>query len=67
MTTLSITEALMNNYASISLIGCNSYDNKTYLNNQFSLKADASQLTELFTTKYLTTKYINSVDLSTDY
>ena len=65
MTTLSITEALMNNYAGITLLVDSFYD-KTYLDNQFSLKADVSQLTELVTTDYLTAKYINSVDLSTD-
>ena len=40
---------------------------KIYLDNQFSVKADVSQLTELVTTGSLTTKYANSVDLSTDY
>ena len=64
MTTLSITETLMNNYASISLLDGNFYG-KTYLGNQFSLKADVSELTSLATTDYLTTKYTNSVDLST--
>ena len=64
MTTLSITEATMNNYASITLLVCNFCD-KAYLDNQFSLKADVSQLTELVTTDYLSTKCINSVDLST--
>ena len=42
------------------------YD-KTYLDNQFSLKADVSQLTESVTTDYLTTKYTNSVETSTYY
>ena len=42
------------------------YD-KPYLDNQFSLKADVSELTELVTTDYLTTKYSKSVDLSTYY
>ena len=42
------------------------YD-KTYLDNQFNLKADVSQLTVRVTTDYLTTKYNNSVDLSTYY
>ena len=65
-TTLSITEALMNNYASITLLVDNFYD-ETYLDNQFSVKAGVSQLTELVTTDYLTTEYTNSVDLSTDY
>ena len=36
MTTLAITETLMNNYASIPLLGANFYDN-TYSDNQFSL------------------------------
>ena len=40
---------------------------KTYLDNEFSLKADLSQLPEFVTTDYLTTKYINSVEISTDY
>ena len=57
MTTLSITGRLMNNYASITLLVGNSYD-KTYLDNQLSLKAYVSQLTEFVTTGYLTTKYI---------
>ena len=55
MTTLSLTEALMNNYASIPLIGGNFYD-ETYLYKQFSLKADASELTPLATTDYLELK-----------
>ena len=42
MTTLSITEALMNNCASIPLLDGNFYD-KAYLDNQFSLKADVSE------------------------
>ena len=66
MTTLSITETLMNNYASIALLADNFYD-KTYLDNQFSLKADVSQLAGLVSTDYLTTKYTNSEDLSTYY
>ena len=66
MTTLSITEALMNNYASISLLDGNFYD-KAYLDNQFSLKADVSELTSLVTTDYLELKYTNSVDLTIDY
>ena len=44
MTTLSITETLINslsNYATITFLGDNFYD-KLYLDNQFSLKADAS-------------------------
>ena len=52
MTTLSTTEALMNNCASVSLLDCNSYD-KTYLGNQFSLKEDVSELTSLVTADYL--------------
>ena len=46
MTTLSITETILNNYASITLLDDNFYDN-AYLDNQFSLKADVSQLTGL--------------------
>ena len=65
MTTLSITETLMNNYASISLLDCNFYD-ETYLDNQFSLKADVSELTGLVSTDYFELKYINSVDLTID-
>ena len=38
MTTLSITEPLMNNYASITPLADDFYD-KTYLDNQFSLKS----------------------------
>ena len=64
MTTLSTTEALMNNYASIALLVGNFHD-KTYLGNQFSLKAGVSQLTEFVTTDHLTTKYTNSVEIST--
>ena len=64
MTTFSITKALMDNYASITLLVGNFYGG-TYLDNQFSLKTDVSQLTELVTTGYLTMEYINSVDLST--
>ena len=44
MTTLSITETIINslsNYATITFLGDNFYD-KLYLDNQFSLKADAS-------------------------
>ena len=64
MTTLSITATLMNNYASLTLIGNNFYG-KLYLDNQFSLKADASNTA---TTNYLTTNYTNTVDLtSVDY
>ena len=66
MTTLSITETLMNNHATITFLVDNFYD-KTYLDNQFSLKADVSQLTELVTTDYLTTKYTNSAKSSTDH
>ena len=50
----------MNSYASISLLGGNFYD-KTYLDNQFSLKAGVSELTGLVTTGYLELKYTNSV------
>ena len=66
MTTLSITETLMNNFASMTLLADNPYD-KAYLDNHFSVKSDVSQLTELVTNKYLITKYTNSVDLPTDY
>ena len=37
MTTLSLTETSMNNYASISLLGGDFYDN-AYLDNHFRLK-----------------------------
>ena len=63
MTTLSITETLMNNYASLTLIGDNFYD-ELYLDNQFSLKADASNTV---TTNYLITNYTNTVDLTSVY
>ena len=66
MTTLSITETLMNNCATITLLVANFY-NEAYLDNQFSSQADVSELTSLVTTDYLTTKYTNSVDLSTGY
>ena len=66
MTTLSITEALMNNYAGITLFVDN-LDDKTYLDNQFSSKADVSQLPEFVTTDYLNTKSNNSVEISTEY
>ena len=56
MTSISITETLMNIYASITLLGDGFYG-KTYLYNKFSLKADASELTSLVTADYLTTKY----------
>ena len=63
MTTLSISETLMNNYASLTLIGDNLYD-KLYVDNQFSLKADASNTV---TTNYLTTNYTNTVDVASAY
>ena len=66
MTTLALTEALTNNYASIALLDANFYD-ETYLNNQFSLKADVSELTSIATADYLEFKYTNSVDLTIDY
>ena len=66
MTTLSITETLTNNYASTTLLVDNFYD-KANSDNKFSLKANVSQSTEFATTGYLTTKYTNSVELSTNY
>ena len=57
MTTLSITWTLMNSCAAKALLVDSFYD-KSYLDNQFSLKADVSQLAELVTTVYLITKYI---------
>ena len=63
MTTLAITETLMNNYASLTLIGDVFYD-KPYLDNQFSLKADASTT---ITTDYLTTNYTDTVALTSGY
>ena len=66
MTTLSLTEALMNNYASIALLGANFYG-KTYSDNQFSLKADVPELTPLVTTDCLELKYTDSVDLALGY
>ena len=62
MTTLSLTEALVNNYASISFLDGNFYD-KTYLYNQSSLKADVSELTPLAATGYLELKYTSSIHL----
>ena len=66
MTSSAISQTLMNNYASITFIVDNFYD-KAYLDNQFSLKADLSELANLVTTEYLNAKYTNSVDLTTIY
>ena len=66
MTSISIAEPLMKNYATITLLGDNFYD-KAYLDNQFSLTADVSRLAGLVPTGYLELKYTNSVDLTTDY
>ena len=63
MTTLSISETLMNNYASLTLIGDNSYD-ELYVDNQFSLKADTSNTV---TANYLIINYTNTVDLFSVY
>ena len=63
MTSLSITQTLMNNYASVTFIVDNLYD-KAYLDNQFSWKAELQELTNLVTTEYLTTKYTISVDVT---
>ena len=57
MISISITETLMNNYASITFLVGNSYD-RTYLYNQIA---------GLVSTGYLNLKYTNSVDLSTNY
>ena len=65
-TETEIHTLLYTNYTSLSFTADNFYD-KAYLDNQFSLKADASQLTQFVTTDYLTTTYIKSVDLSTDH
>ena len=62
-TTLSYLQSLLNDYATISLIDLNFYD-KAYLDNQFSLKADASTTV---TTDYLTTNYTNTVALTSGY
>ena len=56
----------MNSYATIALLVDNYYD-KSYLDNQFSLKADVSQLSGLVSTDDLDLKYTDSVDLTTDY
>ena len=66
--TTTYLQNLMNNYASISLPSAKSYD-KTYLENQFSLKvdADASQLSSLATVDCLNLKYRNNVEISTNY
>ena len=63
ITSLLITQTLMNNCASISLLDGNFYD-KTYLDNQVSLK-DVSELTGLVTTGYLDLQGTNCVDLTT--
>ena len=55
MTSISITETLMNNYATIALLDDNFYD-QAHLDNQFSLKADVSQLTGLVPTDYSAVK-----------
>ena len=52
----------MNTYASITPLVDIFYD-EAHLDNQFSLKADVSQLTEFVTTDYLTTNYNNSVEV----
>ena len=57
MTSMSITETLMNNYASITCLVDDFYD-KAYLDHQ---------ITSLISTDYLNFKYTNGVDLSTDY
>ena len=66
MTSISTKGTLINNYATITLLGDNIYD-KTYLDNDSSLEADVSQLTGFVTSDYLELKYTNRVDLSTDY
>ena len=58
MTSISITEALMNNYASITVLVDISLYGKPYLDNQ---------ITGLVSTGYLNLKYTNSVDVSTNY
>ena len=52
-------------YPSLLFLVDHFYD-KAYLDNQFSLKADVSQLTEFVTTDYLNTNYTNSVEIPTD-
>ena len=54
------------NYPSLPFIANIFYD-KAYLDNQFNLKADVSQLTEFVTTGCLNTNYTPSVELSADY
>ena len=66
MTPMPKAGTLMNNCATIALLVDNFYD-KAYLDNQFSLKADVSQLTGLVSTDYLDLKYTNSVDLFTNH
>ena len=63
MATLSITETSINNYASLTLIGDIFYD-KLYLDNQFSLQADASNSV---TTNYLIINDTNTVDSTSVY
>ena len=57
---------LYTNYSSLPSIADNFHD-KAYLDNQFSWKADVSQLTAFVTIDYLNTNYYNSVETSTDY
>ena len=52
MTSISITKTLMNNHTAITLLDDSFYD-ETYVDNQFSLKADVSELTGLVSTGYL--------------
>ena len=63
-TEAEIGTLLYTGYPSLSFIADNFYG-KAYLGNQFSLKADISQLTEFVTTNYLNANYMNSVDIST--
>ena len=55
-TKAEIGTLLYTNYPSLSFIAGNCYD-RTYLDNQFSLNADVSQLTEFVATGYLHTNY----------
>ena len=65
-TKTKIDTLLYTNYSSLSFIADNFYD-KSYLDNQCSLKADVSQLIEFVTTDNLNTNYNNSVEISINY
>ena len=66
MTSLSITQTLMNNYASILFINDNFYD-KTYLDTKSSLTTYLTSLSYLVDFVHLGDNYTNTHDLTTGY